>query len=446
MSADGASPMRVGGSIAAALDAADIGEQIYALAAEIYPICRSIAGPGVRDTLAVLRRHVPIENVETPTGTPILDWTAPKEWSVRDAWIENAAGERVVDFRDHNLHVLNYSAPVRARMPLAELKKHIFTLPDQHDLIPYRTSYYNERWGFCMSHNALQALADGEYEVLIDSSIEAGALTYGEYVHRGESEEEVLFSAHICHPSLANDNCSGLALLAHLAKRVSQLKTRFTYRFLWAPGTIGAIAWLARNEAGARRIKHGLVLSCVGDGGGFTYKRTRRGDATIDRVMAHVLADRANIIDFFPYGYDERQYNSPGYKLDVGLFQRSQFATFPEYHTSGDNLDFIAPQHLAESYRAIASAIDILERDRAYLNLSPKGEPQLGRRGLYAAIGGDKESYAKSMAMLWVLNLSDGEHSLLDIAERAKLPFAIIAETTQLLEQAELLKRIANSE
>jgi aminopeptidase-like protein len=253
----------------------------------------------------------------------------------------------------------------------------------------------------------------------------------------------VLFSTHICHPSLANDNCSGLSLLTHLAKRLSQVKTHYTYRFLWAPGTIGAIAWLARNEARASRIKHGLVLSCVGDAGGFTYKRTRRGAAAIDRVMTHVLAGRcANIIDFFPYGYDERQYNSPGFKLDVGLFQRSQFATFPEYHTSGDNLGFIGPQQLAESYRVIASAIDVLERDRRYLNLTPKGEPQLGRRGLYGAIGGDKDSYPKSLAMLWVLNLSDGEHSLLDIAERAKTPFATIAEAARLLEQAELLKAL----
>ena len=446
MSAEGASPIQTGASFATALDDPGVGEEIYALAAEIYPICRSVAGPGVRDTLAILRRHVAIETVETPTGTPVLDWTAPKEWSIRDAYIKNAAGERVVDFRAHNLHVLNYSAPVSARLPLAELKKHIFTLPDQPDLIPYRTSYYNERWGFCMSHRALEALPEGEYEVLIDSSIEDGAVSYGEYVHRGESEEEVLFSTHICHPSLANDNCSGLSLLTHLAKRLSRLKTRYTYRFLWAPGTIGAIAWLARNEARASRIKHGVVLSCVGDGGGFTYKRTRRGDATIDRAMAHVLADRpANVIDFFPYGYDERQYNSPGFKLDVGLFQRSQFATFPEYHTSADDLSFIAPQHLAESYRVIAQAIDILERDRRFLNLSPKGEPQLGRRGLYSAIGGDRDSYAKSLAMLWVLNLSDGEHSLLDIAERARTPFATIAETARLLEQADLLKAVPSS-
>lgn len=443
MSAEGAPDIGARASILEALDSLDIGEAIYALAAEIYPICRSIAGPGVRETLAHLQKQVAIERREVPTGTPILDWTAPKEWVIRDAYIKNAAGERVVDFRAHSLHVLNYSAPFRGTLPLSELKKNIFTLPDQPDLIPYRTSYYAERWGFCMSHNALLALPDGEYEAVVDSSFVDGSLTYGEFVHHGETAEEVLFSAHICHPSLANDNCSGLALLAHLAKRLAGLKTHYTYRFLWAPGTIGAIAWLASNEANVHRIKHGLVLSCVGDRGGFTYKRTRRGDAPIDRIMTRALAGKAaNIIDFFPYGYDERQYNSPAYKLDVGLFQRSQFATFPEYHTSADNLDFIAPASLAESYRVIAAAIDALERGRRYLNLSPKGEPQLGRRGLYAAIGGDKGAYAKNMAMLWILNLSDGEHSLTDIAERANIPFETIVETARLLEEAGLLKAV----
>jgi aminopeptidase-like protein len=442
VSADGAAPLHAKAPIAQALDSADIGDEIYALAGEIFPICRSITGPGVRETLDRLARHVAIEMREVPSGASALDWTVPKEWSIRDAYIKNEAGERVVDFQKYNLHVLNYSTPVSARMPLSELKKYIFTLPDQPDLIPYRTSYYNERWGFCMSHNALQALPDGEYEVRIDSSLTDGSLTYGEYVHRGETDDEFLLSAHICHPSLANDNCSGLSLLTHLAQRMAGTRTRYTYRFLWAPGTIGAIVWLSRNEDGARRIRHGLVLSCVGDGGAFTYKRTRRGDAPIDRAMIHVLShmvEKPNLIDFFPYGYDERQYNSPGFKLDVGLFQRSQFATFPEYHTSGDNLDFIAPEHLASSYRAIAAAIDVIENDRRYLNTQPKGEPQLGKRGLYAAIGGDKDSYAKSMAMLWVLNLSDGEHSLLDIAERARTPFRLVAETAELLQANGLL-------
>jgi aminopeptidase-like protein len=419
-----------------------IGEAIYALAGELYPICRSITGNGVRETLGILGRHIGLNVHEVPTGTPVFDWTVPREWTIRDAYIANEAGERVVDFRTHALHVLNYSAPVRARLPLAELKAHIHTLAEQPSLIPYRTSYYAERWGFCMAHDRLQALPEGMYEAVIDAGFSDGHLTYGEYLHRGVSEDEFLLSAHICHPSLANDNCSGLALLTLLARHLAERKMRLSYRFLFAPGTIGAITWLARNEGCAHRIKHGLTVSCVGDGGGPTYKKSRRGNAMIDRAMAHVLKHASAapaILEFFPYGYDERQFCSPGFDLPVGMFQRSQFGTFPEYHTSADDLDFIRPEHLAASFDIILAAIDVIENEACYINLAPKCEPQLGRRGLYGAIGGDKDAAAKNMAMLWVLNLSDGEHSLLDIAERAGLPFAIIHATAKLLQDHELL-------
>jgi aminopeptidase-like protein len=419
-----------------------IGEEIYALAAEIFPICRSITGAGVRTTLAHLARHIDLTVHEVPSGTPVLDWTVPQEWTIREAYIQGPAGERVVDFRANNLHVLNYSAPVRARLPLAELRAHIFTLPEQPDLIPYRTSYYSPAWGFCMAHRQLEALAEGDYDVVIDSTLADGALTYGEFFHRGKTEEEVLLSSHVCHPSLANDNCSGLALLTLLAARLSRRRTRLSYRFLFAPGTIGAITWLERNREMLPRIRHGLVVSCVGDGGGPTYKRSRRGDAAIDRAMAHVLrheAPSAEVIDFFPYGYDERQFCSPGFNLAVGSFQRSQFGTFPEYHTNADNLDFIRTEHLGDSYRLIAGALDVLERDRVYRNTQPFGEPQLGRRGLYAAFGGDKHAASRNMAMLWVLNLSDGGQSLLDIAERAGMPFAVIADTADRLQEHGLI-------
>ena len=424
------------------LEDAGIGEEIYALAAAIYPICRSITGDGVRRTLDHLARCLDLEVHEVPTGTQVFDWTIPREWTIRDAFIKNAAGERIVDFQRCNLHVLNYSRPVRAQVTLEELKKHVFTLPDQPDLIPYRTSYYAESWGFCMAHDQLAALPEGIYEVEIDASLEDGSLTYGEYLHQGETDEEFLFSAHICHPSLANDNCSGLALLTLLAERLASLKTRYSYRFLFAPGTIGAIAWLARNEHRVARIRHGLVVSCLGDGGGPTYKKSRRGDAFIDRAMTHVLRHFASapaILDFFPYGYDERQYCSPGFDLPVGLLQRSQFGTFPEYHTSADDLDFIRPEQLAGSYRLITTVLDIVENDWRPLSTTPKCEPQLGRRGLYAALGGDKDGPAKSMAFLWILNLADGRHSLLDIAERAKLPFPVVAEAALLLEGSGLL-------
>jgi aminopeptidase-like protein len=429
-------------AIAELPDSAALGDEIYALAVELYPICRSITGDGVRRTLQILGRAIDLQISEVPTGTAVFDWTVPREWTIRDAYIKNDAGERVVDFREHSLHVLNYSAPVRETMPLAALKPHIHTLPEQPDLIPYRTSYYAERWGFCMAHNRLAALPDGIYEAVIDATLADGHLTYGEYLHPGETEDEFLLSAHICHPSLANDNCSGLALLTMLAKSMVGLKTRLSYRFIFAPGTIGAITWLARNEANVGRIKHGLTVSCVGDSGGPTYKKSRRGNALIDRAMTHVLnhaAPSPNVLDFFPYGYDERQYCSLGFNLPVGMFERAQFGTFPEYHNSADNLDLIRPQHLAASFRMIAAAIDIVENDRRYVNLSPKCEPQLGRRGLYGAIGGDKDAEAQNMAMLWVLNLSDGGYSLLDIAERAALPFAIVRATAKLLEEHGLL-------
>jgi len=432
------------GSVREQLVAEDIGEAIFALAAEIYPICRSITGDGVRETLRAIDKHIKLEISEVPTGTAVFDWTVPREWNIREAYIKNERGEKIVDFARSNLHVMSYSVPVRRRMSLAELKQHVHTLPDQPDLIPYRTSYYADNWAFCMPHRLFESLRDETYEVVIDSSLADGFLTYGEHLHRGETEDEFLFSAHVCHPSLANDNCSGVALLAHLAKRMAGLRTRYSYRFVFAPGTIGAITWLARNEDRSRRIKHGLVMSMVGDGGGPTYKKSRRGNAMIDRAMALSLRHSGltpTILDFIPYGYDERQYCSPGFNLPVGLFQRSKFGSIPQYHTSADDLDFIAPNHLAQSYRLIADTIDVVENDAVYCNTMPKCEPQLGRRGLYGMTGGDKDAAAANMAMLWILNLSDGTQSLLDIAERANLPFHVVRNTAELLQANGLLAR-----
>jgi aminopeptidase-like protein len=426
----------------AKIDRQDIGEEIFALAAGIYPICRSITGNGVRETLRAIGAHIKLEVSEVPTGTPVFDWVIPREWNIREAHIRNEQGDKIVDFARNNLHVMSYSVPVRQHLSLAQLKQHIYTLPDQPDLIPYRTSYYTENWAFCMSHRLLESLRDETYEVVIDSSLADGYLTYGEYLHRGETDEEFLLSAHVCHPSLANDNCSGVALLTHLAKRMTGLRTRYSYRFLFAPGTIGAITWLARNEHRSQRIKFGLVVSMVGDGGGPTYKKSRRGDTRIDRAVVHTLHHSGltpSILDFSPYGYDERQFCSPGFNLPVGLFQRSKFGEIPQYHTSADNLDFIASDHLAESYRMITEALNVVENDAVYRNTVPKCEPQLGRRGLYGMVGGDKNAAAADMAMLWVLNLSDGMHSLLDIAERAALPFGVIQNTAQLLKRHGLL-------
>jgi aminopeptidase-like protein len=440
--------MRPPGSLVDDLDAADIGARIYDFAAQIYPICRSITGDGVRETLRHVGDQVVLQTHEVPTGTRAFDWTVPREWSIRDAFIKNSAGDRVVDFHTCNLHIVSYSAPVHGYFSLTDLKRHIFTLPDRPELIPYRTSYYQESWGFCMAHNQLQALPDGMYEVLIDSTLCDGALTYGEHLHQGESADTVLLSAHICHPSMANDNCSGIALLTQLAKRLTGIRTRYTYRFIFAPGTIGALAWLSRNESLTPHIAHGLVVSGVGDPGGPTYKKTRRGDAEIDRAMTHVLrheAPSAKIIDFFPYGYDERQYCSPGFNLPVGLFQRSQFGTFPEYHTSADNLDLIQPIYLAESYRILASTLDVLEGNMLVRNLLPKGELQLGQRGLYGPTGGDPAAAAKAMALLWVLNLGDGQHTLLDIATRADMPFHVIRSAAEQLAAHGVLEYVHQS-
>lgn len=425
-----------------------LGEEMYALASRLFPICRSITGDGVRKTLDLISEIVPFRRHELASGTPVLDWEIPDEWNISDAYIADKNGNRLIDFQKSNLHVLNYSVPVRAVLPLAELRKNIFTLPEQPDLIPYRTSYYQARWGFCMTHYQLLELErmGGEFEVVIESSLRPGHLTWAEYLHQGATNDVILLTTHVCHPSLANDNCSGLALLTLFARELRKRETKFSYRILIIPGTIGSLAWLALNEDGLDDIKAGLVISGVGDPSGLTYKRSRRGTAAIDRAMEYVLSRAGNghrIIDFFPYGYDERQFCSPGFNLPVGLFQRGQFGTYPEYHTSADNLNFISGERLAESYAAISQAIDIIERDRHVLNLHPKGEPQLGRRGIYGKIGGSADAWRENLAMLWVLNLSDGQHSLLDVAERAELPFDLICTVAAALERSGLVAPVS---
>jgi len=422
-------------------DPAKTGEELHRFAGELYPTCRSITGDGIRRTLAMIQNRIPLQTFEVPTGTPVFDWIVPKEWNIRDAYIKAPGGKRVVDFLKCNLHVLNYSTPVRATMSLSELKPHLFTIPEKPDWIPYRTSYYKEDWGFCLSHNQMLALEDCEYEVCIDSTLKDGHLTYGECYFRGRSTDEILISCHACHPSLANDNLSGLTVATFLAHFLSGRDLRYSYRFLFIPGTIGAIAWLARNQEAAQRIRHGLVLTCIGDNGHFHYKKSRRGNAEIDRTAAHVLthsSESPEILEFSPYGYDERQYCSPGFNLAVGCLMRSVWGSFPEYHTSADNLEFIRPEQLAGSLRVCTEILDVLENNRRYRNLNPYCEPQLGRRNLYRPTGGDTIG-AEINALLWVLNLSDGEHSLLDIAERSGLPFATINDAAELLSQSGLL-------
>jgi aminopeptidase-like protein len=421
---------------------ATIGEKLHALIELLYPICRSLTGDGVRETLKVLQNYIPLSVQEIASNRPAFDWTVPKEWNIRDAYIKNSAGEKIVDFQKSNLHILNYSVPVKKTVSLDELKAHLFTLPEQPDWIPYRTSYYKENWGFCLSDNQLRQLTQGDYEVFIDASLEDGHLTYGEWFLPGQTNDEIVISTHICHPSLANDNLSGIALATFLANRVGSEARRYSYRFLFTPGCIGSIVWLSRNEERIPKIKHGLILACVGDAGKVTYKKSRRGDAEIDRAVLQVLRDTGDpyrAVDFSPYGYDERQFCSPAFNLPVGCFMRTPHGEFAEYHTSADNLQFVQPQYLGDSFTKCLAILDVLENNRAYRNQKPKCEPQLGKRGLYGNIGGAARGKNSELAMLWILNYSDGENSLLDIAARSGLSFGVIKEAARRLLEHGLL-------
>jgi aminopeptidase-like protein len=421
----------------------DSGAQMHALIRDLFPICRSITGDGFRRSLDRLSQVTPLAVSEVPSGTPVFDWTVPNEWNIRDAWIRDSSGRPIVEFRNSNLHVVSYSKPVHARMTLDELRPHLHSRPDQPDVIPYRTSYYAEDWGFCMQHRLLESLADGEYEVYIDSTLAPGNLTYGECIVPGSSSDEILISVHSCHPSLANDNLSGMAIAAHLGRILAASPRRHTFRILFIPGTIGSITWLAHHENDVQRIRHGLVLSCLGDRGSSTYKRSRRGNTLIDRAAAHVLRTSGEhaILDFTPYGYDERQYCSPGFDLAVGCLTRTRNGEFPEYHTSDDNLDFVSAESLEDSLSKVLRIVEVLEHDRSFVTLNPKCEPQLGRRGLYRNTGGSTPA-GFEMALLWILNQSDGRHSLLDIADRASIPFSTIRTAAEALLQANLVRPI----
>jgi aminopeptidase-like protein len=427
----------------------EIGQLLHSFVSELYPICRSITGNGLRETLRRIGERIPVQIHEVPTGTQVYDWTVPREWNIRDAWVKNSRGERVIDFQRSNLHVVNYSVPARKTLSLRELKEHLHSLPDYPDRIPYRTSYYRETWGFCVGQRDLDGLPEDDYEAVIDSSLEDGHLSYGELLVPGESSEEILISAHCCHPSLCNDNLSGVAVACFLAQTLASQTCRYSYRFLFIPGTIGSITWLSRNEHVVPLIKHGLVLACVGDRGGFSYKKSRRGDAEIDLAVQHLLKHSSapyKVREFSPYGYDERQYCSPGFNLPVGCLNRTPHGEFSEYHTSADNLDFVSADALAGTFRKCLEIFDLLERNHCYLNLNPKCEPQLGKRGLYRELGGQADAQIREMAILWVLNLSDGQNSLLDVAERSGLRFDVIHQAAASLERHGLLTPARNQE
>jgi aminopeptidase-like protein len=426
-----------------------LGESMYSLIRDLYPIHRSITGQGLRDTLARVQEIIDLSITEVPSGSRVFDWVVPNEWSIRDAYIESVDGTRVVDYRDSNLHVVGYSTPIDRVMNLRDLRPHLHSLPHQPDWIPFRNAYYQEGWGFCLTHRTLAGLADGEYRVVIDSELAPGSLTYAECVIPGETEDEVLIFTHVCHPSLCNDNLSGIAVATFLAEALTRHRLRFTYRFVFAPTTIGSITWLARNEDRLSRIQHGLVLAVIGDGGNLVYKRSRRSHAEIDRAAEHVLANlgaKVQIRDFSPWGYDERQFCSPGIDLPVGRLSRTPHGEFPEYHTSADDLSIVKPEYLLDSLRAAWQILCVLEGNSRYLNKVGKGEPQLGRRGLYNKVGGHPDVAQHQLAMLWVLNQSDGRSSLLDIAEKAKLPFDSVRAAADDLIEAGLLASVSRDD
>ena len=428
-------------------------ERMMRFVREAYPIFRSLTGPGVRETLELLKRDLPELTLhEVPTGTQVLDWEVPREWRVREAWIKGPGGELVVDIQDHNLHLLGYSVPVHTTLSLAELQDHLYSLEDQPELIPYRTSYYAERWGFCLPHQQREALVEGDYEVFIDSSLEAGSLTYGEFLLEGQSDQEVLVSTHCCHPSLANDNLSGLAVVSSLAAVLGarpKSERRYSYRFLFVPGTVGAITWLALNPLAAKTVSHGLVAANLGDSGEFHYKRSRGGTLSeswpIDRAVeaaAQRLDVKVVVEPFVPFGYDERQYCSPGFDLPVGSLSRTPWGRYPEYHTSADNLDLVSAEALAGSLELFLGICAQLEQETLYRSTQNQGEPQLGRRGLYRTLGGDDRGRERELALLWVLSLADGKRSVSQICERSGTSAELIDWALNALAETELLEQV----
>lgn len=411
---------------------------LYHLITELYPLCRSITGEGVRETLRVLQGHIPLQIHEVPSGTPVLDWVVPKEWNIRDAYVKDAKGRKVIDFQRSNLHVAGYSLPIHRTISLDTLRSHLFTLPDRPEWVPHKTMYYQEGWGFCLSHRDYLGLEEGEYEVFIDSTLEDGSLTYGELYLPGAEKGEVLISTHTCHPSLCNDNLSGIAVATMLAKEIGQAAHRLSYRFVFVPATIGSITWLALNEDAVSRIRHGLVLTGLGDSGAFTYKCSRREDADVDRAAVYALkksGEPFTVVGFDPFGYDERQYCSPGFNLPVGRLSRTLYGTYPEYHTSADDLSFVDSKRLEQAAHVALQVIHVLEANQKYVNLSPKGEPQLGRRGLYTSLFGEGER-----ALLWVLNQSDGDHDLLEIADKSGVSLGALRNAAERLVSNNLLK------
>lgn len=418
------------------------GEFMHDLAQRLWPICRSITGPGVRETLRILAEFLPdLQTHEVPTGTKCFDWTVPREWSVRAAYVEDPAGRRAIDFAENNLHIVSYSVPFEGTLELAELNEHLFSLPDQPTAIPYVTSYYKEFWGFCLAHDVRETLPEGTYRVVIDSELKSGSLTYGELILPGESEEEILISTYVCHPSMANNELSGPVLAAALARWLSGIRRRYTYRFVFVPETIGAICYLSRNlEAMRARTIAGLVLTCVGDERAWSFMPSREGDTLADRAARHVLKQYAPAFDVYSFlqrGSDERQYCSPGIDLPVCSIMRSKYMTYPEYHTSQDDLNFVTARGLGASFLVHQALIETLEANTVPVS-RVLGEPMMSSRGLRPTLG-RAGSALSTMTMMNLLAYADGKRDLIAIAELIGIPALDLSVAAATLRDAGLI-------
>lgn len=425
------------------------GTWMHDLLVRLFPICRSLAGPGNRETLRILGEHLPLQVVEVPSGTDVFGWTVPDEWWPHSAEITGPDGTTYARFAEHNLHLVNGAHSIDIEFDREELLKHIYSLPDQPDLIPYVTSYYHPHWGFCLPDAVKSALPPGRYRARIDAEHRPGSLVYGEAVLPGEVEDEVLISTYICHPSMANDNLSGVVTAAALFRRLSEVRDRYyTYRFVFTPETIGAMCWLMNNEKTAvPRIRAGLVLSCLGEDDRFSYKQSRRGDAEIDRIGRAWMRGDGEVLEFFPTGSDERQYGSPGFNLPVGLISRPYPGEWPYYHTSGDTPARITAPILGSSLDLVCNLVMSLEWNRwVYRRTDPRGEPMLSKFDLYHRLHARENYTADSLwqertTMLWLLNMADGEHDLIDVAEKSGASVAQVASLAERLLKVGLLSR-----
>lgn len=421
-------------------------KEIEAYFDRLWPINRSLTGNGVRESLQILSELIDLTITEIPSGTRCFDWNVPPEWNIKEAWIKDSKGNFIVNFKENNLHILGYSTPIHTKMKYEDLSSHLYTLPDYPAWIPYLTSYYKRRWGFCMKHTDFLKLdQEDTYEVFIDSTLDDnGAMTIGEAVIEGHSEEEILFSTYICHPSLANNELSGPLVSAFLYKALKKKpKPKYTYRFVFVPETIGSIYYLSVHGDHLRdKLAAGYVITCIGDPGNFTYKRSRRGNSLADRAAETVLKQTEtvyNLLDFFPSGSDERQYCSPGFNLPVGSLIRTLYGKYPQYHTSADNRDFISFEAMENSVLKYLDIVQLLEYNQKYINKMPFCEPQLGKRGLYPTLGSQKHTESLIRSMMWILNLSDGEQDLIDISNRSGIPVRDLYDVVDKLLEHDLL-------